>query len=109
MLLSDTRGNRKTEARSIGLGGIKWIEQTLLNVSWNPFAVILDLQNYRLANTLAQGNFFRAAAKFDVTVFANTVGGILDKVNQNLAHLLRVHLDWHLGAGFDRKVDRVFL
>ena len=88
MLLSDTRGNRKTEAGPIGLGGIKWIEQTLLNVSWNSFAVILDLQNYRLANTLAQGNFLRTTAKFDVTVFANTVGGILDKVNQNLAHLL---------------------
>src|SRR5437899_5030588 len=101
MLLNDSGGDRKAESSAGFLSGKEWIEQPFLDIGRDAFASIGHLKDDNTIRVIVQAARVFTSSQRDNAVCADTVGGVLDQINQHLFDLRRINTNQASGKRFD--------
>ena len=99
VFLDNTRGDGKSKSRAAGLRGEEWIEKHLLMFGRDAFASVFDFEDNGAPARIQLG---RTGVERDPATLTDALGGIANKINEDLFDLMRVGKDfrlYHLAEG----------
>src|SRR5262245_51901703 len=93
MFFHDPGGDRSSQPGAKCFRGVKWYEQTFLDLWWYAFARVRNVQDDNIGLAVRNSFALMARSHGDYPVTLHAVGGVLHEIDQHLFNLAQIRLN----------------